>query len=82
MDTIFAQAVTKISELPLDTQRSIGEALLDSAAQPNLPVIEFTAEEYTKIDEAIAEIERGEVIGQDETKAHFQELRDHAYARV
>ena len=44
MDTVFAQAVTKIIGLPQDTQRFIGEALLDGAAQPDLPVIEFTAE--------------------------------------
>ncbi len=45
MDTVFAQAVSKISELPQGTQRFIGEALLEGEVQPNLPVIEFTAEE-------------------------------------
>ncbi len=45
MDTVFAQAVSKISELPQGTQRIIGEALLEGEVQPNLPVIEFTAEE-------------------------------------
>ncbi|MEL6362667.1 MAG: hypothetical protein AAFR21_16440 [Pseudomonadota bacterium] len=45
MDTVFAQAVTKIIELPLETQRAIGEKLLDGTTQPDLPVIDFTAEE-------------------------------------
>jgi hypothetical protein len=42
MDTVFAQAVTRIIELPTDTQRLIGEALLDRAIQSDLPVIEFS----------------------------------------
>ena len=50
MDTVFAQAVTKIIGLPQDAQRFIGEALLDGAAQPDLPVIEFTAEENAMIE--------------------------------
>lgn len=79
MDTVFAQAVTEISELPLDTQRSIGEALLGGAARPDLPVIEFTAEENAMLDEAEAELAAGKVIGQDETKNFFMELRDKAY---
>ena len=82
MDTTFAQAVTKIIELPQDTQRFIGEALLNGAAQPDLPVIEFTAEEDAKLDEAQAEIDRGETIGQEDMKAHFNELRTKAYAAV
>lgn len=41
MDAVFAQAVTKIAALPIDTQRMIGEVLLDRAAPPDLPVIEY-----------------------------------------
>lgn len=75
MDTTFAQAIAKISELPLDTQRFIGEALLDGAGRPDLPVIEFTAEEEAMLDEAIADVERGDVIGQEKMKTVFAELR-------
>ncbi|WP_299735278.1 hypothetical protein [uncultured Roseobacter sp.] len=82
MDIVFAQAVTKIIELPQDTQRVIGEALLDGAGQPDLPVIEFTAEENAMIDEALEEIERGEVIGQEEMKKHFAELRAKSYEAI
>lgn len=45
MDAVFAQAVTKITELPQGTQRVIGEALLGGAVQPDLPVIQFSDEE-------------------------------------
>jgi hypothetical protein len=45
MDTTFAHAVSKIMELPSDTQRSIGEALLCSTWQLDLPVIEFNSDE-------------------------------------
>ena len=82
MDTIFAQAVTKVIEMPQDVQRAIGEALLDGAGQPNLPMIEFTAEEEAMIDEALVEIERGEVIGQEEMKRRFNELRAKTYAAL
>ncbi len=82
MDTVFAQAVTKIIELPQDTQRVIGEALLDGAAHPDLPVIEFTAEENAMIDEALEEIERGDVIGQVEMKQRFAELRAKSYETI
>lgn len=81
MDTLFAHAVGKISEMPLEVQRFVGEALLDGAAQPNLPVIEFTDEENAMIDEALAEVEAGNTISQAEMKAYFQELREQAYAR-
>lgn len=80
MDTIFKEAVSQVSEMPKDVQREIGEALLDGVAQRNLPVIEFTSEENGMIDEALEEVERGEVVGQDEMKAHFDELRTKAYA--
>ena len=82
MDTVFAQAVTKISELPLDTQRFIGEALLDGATRPDLPVIEFTAEENAMIDEAIAEVERGEVIDQAQMERRYEELIAQSYAAL
>ena len=82
MDTLFAHAVSKISELPLDTQRFIGEALLDGAAQPNLPVIDFTEAEHAMLDEADAEIARGEVIGQEEMAAQFDALRTKSYAAL
>ena len=45
MDTIFAHAVIKILEMPQESQRAIGEALLIGAVEPDLPVIEFTAED-------------------------------------
>ena len=79
MDTVFAQAVTRISELPLDTQRFIGEALLGGAARPDLPVIEFTDEENAMLDEAEAELVAGKIIGHEETNAFFRELREKAY---
>lgn len=82
MDTLFAHAVSKISELPLDTQRFIGEALLDGAGRPDLPVIEFTAEEEAMLDEAEAEIARGELIGQEEMNKRFDELRAKSYAAL
>lgn len=52
MDTVVAQAVTKISELPQGTQRIIGEALLEGEVQPNLPVIEFTAEDGIRVEKS------------------------------
>lgn len=82
MDTIFAQAVTKISEMPQGVQRVIGEALLDGAGQPELPVIEFTAEEEAMIDEALEEVERGEFISQHEMEKRFEEMRSRAYAAM
>ena len=82
MDTVFAQAVTKIIEMPQETQRVIGEALLDAAGQPDLPVIEFTPEENAMIDEALEQVERGEVIGQEEMKKHFAELRAKSYEAI
>lgn len=53
MDTVFARAVTKIIEMPRGTQREIGEALLDGRGRLDLPVIEFTAEKDTMIDEEL-----------------------------
>jgi len=82
MDTLFAHAVGKISEMPLDTQRFIGEALLDGAAQPNLPVIDFTDEEHAMLDEADAQIARGDLIDQDEMQQRFDELRATSYAAL
>lgn len=82
MDTIFAQAVTKIIELPQDTQRVIGEALLDGAGQPDLPVIEFTAEENAMIDEGLADIEAGRTFSQTEMEAYYDELRAKTYAQL
>lgn len=75
MDTIFAQAVAKIIEMPVGTQRIIGEALLDGGAQPNLPVIEFTAEEDAKIEEALEEIADGQVVSHEEMAVFFDRLR-------
>ena len=82
MDTTFAQAVTKISELPLETQRFIGEALLGGAARPDLPVIEFTVEENAKLDEAEAELLADKVVGQEEMKQRFRELRAKSHVAV
>lgn len=82
MDTVFAQAVSKVIEMPQDTQRFIGEAILGGAGQPDLPVIEFTAEEEAMIEEAEAEVARGELIDQEEMEAYFAELRAKAYAEV
>lgn len=82
MDTVFAQAVTKVSEMSLDTQRFIGEVLLDGVVQPDLPVIEFSAEEHAMLDEAEASIVAGNVIGQEEMKRHFDELRAKSYAAL
>ncbi|WP_299366770.1 hypothetical protein [uncultured Tateyamaria sp.] len=81
MDATFAQAVSKIIEMPVGTQRIIGEALLDGGAQPDLPVIEFTAEESAKIDEALEDIETGNVIGQEEMTVFFERLRAKGYAQ-
>jgi len=75
MDIVFAQAVTKIIELPLETQRAIGETLLDVTTQSDLPVIDFTAEENAMIDEAREKIERGEVIGEKNIKKRFDDMR-------
>jgi hypothetical protein len=44
MQNTFAQAVTKIIELLSDTQRLIGEALLETAEHASLPVIRFDDE--------------------------------------
>jgi hypothetical protein len=82
MDTIFAEAVTRIIELPQGTQRVIGEALLDGAGQTNLPVIEFTAEEHAMLDEAEASLAAGNAIGWEEMKRHFDELRAKSYAAL
>lgn len=82
MDTVFAQAVTKIIGMPQETQRVIGEALLDGAGQPDLPIIEFTAEENEMIDESVEQIERGEVISQEEVKKRFDELRAKSYEAI
>ena len=82
MDTVFARAVTKIIEMPAGTQRVIGEALLDGAGQPNLPVIEFTAEEEAKIEEGLASLERGDVYSQEQMEEHFDKLSARAYAAV
>ena len=71
MDTVFAQAVTKIIGLPQDTQRFIGEALLDGAAHPDLPVIEFTVEEKAMIDEGLADVEAGRTVPQYEMQTVF-----------
>lgn len=81
MDTVFAQAVSKIIELPAGTQRVIGEALLDGATQPDLPVIEFSAEEHALIDEALVEVEAGKVVSQEQMTEFFDELRNRAYAQ-
>ena len=82
MDTLFQEAVTRIVDLPPEQQRQFGEMLLVSEAlqTASMPVIEFTDEENAMIDEGLEEIERGEVIGQEEMKAYFEELRAKAYA--
>lgn len=41
MDAVFAHAVRQIVNLPLDTQRKIGQALLVGSSETDLPVIEF-----------------------------------------
>lgn len=82
MDTVFAQAVTKIIEMPTGTQRLIGEALLSGAAQPELPVIEFTDAESAMVDEAIAEADSREVINQEEMETVYNKLRQRGYAEV
>lgn len=82
MDATFAHAISQISELPHDTQRVIGEALLSGAGQPNLPVIEFTAEEHALLDEAEVDIAHGAVIEQDEMKQRFEALRAASYAAL
>lgn len=43
MDVVFVQAVNRITDLPQQTQREIGVALLAKASQLDLPVIEFSA---------------------------------------
>lgn len=50
MDTVFAEAVAKVSQMSLETQRFIGEVLLDGVVQPELPVIEFSADEHAMLD--------------------------------
>jgi len=82
MDTVFAQAVTKIIEMPQGTQRLIGEALLGGAAQPDLPIIEFTAEENAMIDEGLADLKAGRVHSQEEMGTFYDELRAKSYAAV
>ena len=82
MDTVFAQAVTKIIEMPQETQRVIGEALLDGAGQPDLPVIEFTAEENAMIDEGLADIEAGRTFNQTEMETFYDELRTKTYVAL
>lgn len=82
MDTVFAHAVTKVIELPQETQRFIGEAILDGAGRPDLPVIEFTAEEEAMIEDAEAEVARGELIDQEEVREHFDALRAKSYAAL
>ena len=79
MDTVFVQAITRVSEMSLDTQRFIGEVLLDGVVQPDLPVIEFTAEENAMLDEAEAELAAGKAISEEEMRAFFKELREKAY---
>jgi hypothetical protein len=44
MDAVLAAAITKVAELPLQTQREIGVQLLGREAEARLPVIEFGAE--------------------------------------
>ncbi|MEL6644101.1 MAG: hypothetical protein AAFQ79_09210 [Pseudomonadota bacterium] len=41
MDVVFAHAISQITNLPLDMQRKIGQALLVGSSEPDLPVIEF-----------------------------------------
>lgn len=82
MDTVFAQAVTRIIEMPKGTQRLIGEALLNGGAQPELPVIEFTDAESEMIDTAIVEADSGEVFGQAEMETFYDKLRQKGYATV
>lgn len=82
MDTVFAQAVSKVIELPKDTQRFIGEAILGGAGRPDLPVIEFTAEEEAMIEEAEVQAERGELIDEDEVREHFNALRAKSHAAL
>lgn len=82
MDIIFAQAVGKVVELPRETQRFIGEAILDGVGRSDLPVIEFTAEEEAMLDEAEAEVVRGELIDQEDMEGYFAELGTKAYAAV
>lgn len=75
MDTVFQEAVTKIIEMPQGIQRVIGEALLEGAGHPDLPVIEFTDEENAMIDEGLADIEAGRVHSQAEIELLHEELR-------
>lgn len=44
MDTVFAEAVTKITALPPEAQREIGVRLLGREITPELPVIEYDAD--------------------------------------
>lgn len=82
MDTVFAQAVTRIIELPTSAQRMIGEALLQGQAEANLPVIEFTAEEDAMIAEGISDLEAGQTYTQAEMEETFDALRAKSYAAV
>lgn len=82
MDTVFAQAVSKIIEMPKGTQRLIGEALLEGGAQSELPVIEFSDAEDEMIDRAIVEVDNGEVFCQAEMKTFYDKLRQKGYAKI
>lgn len=82
MDTIFAQAVGKVTELPLNTHGITGEVLLEGSGRPDFPVVEFTAEKNTMIDEAVAEVERGDLIDQKAMKARSTKPQEKAHTHV
>lgn len=77
MDTIFQEAVSRIVDLPKETQRQFGEMLLVSEAlqTASMPVIEFTDEENAMIDEGIASADAGQFTDLGKVEAFFARHR-------
>lgn len=68
---LFEEAIATVARLPDSQQDVLARVLLQLAGVEQPPVI-LTAEEHADLDEAEAEIERGELATADEVRAMWE----------
>ena len=72
MTKLMDKAIEAVSKLPEDRQDALAEALLNLADRS---VYELSAAEREAVEEGLADVEAGRVIGEEEITALFTRFR-------
>lgn len=74
MTKLFDHAVSTVSELPAEMQDEIARMILSFVGE-NEEIYVLSPEEEADIDEALAEVERGELASKDEVRSVLAKYR-------